>query len=69
MTKAVKVRVGEVTIDGAIVAYKIVASGNLEAHDLLVRHLGPKTKWKRIKVRSTPESLAGPARVVGKIPN
>jgi hypothetical protein len=44
MTKAVKVRVGEVTIDGAIVAYKIVASSNLEAHDLLVRHLGPKTK-------------------------
>ena len=66
MPKPLKIRVAEVTIDGVIVAYEVVASSNLKAHDLLVRHLGTKKNWKRIKVRSTPKTDEGPARVLGK---
>jgi hypothetical protein len=67
MKKPLKIRVAEVTIDDEIVAFSVAASNNLEAHDLLVRHLGAKTKWKRIKVRSTPEQASGSPRVLGKM--
>jgi hypothetical protein len=66
MMGALKVRIGEVTTENGIVEYKILAEDNVRARDLLVSHLSGQTKWTSIRIRDTPETMAGPARVISK---
>jgi hypothetical protein len=62
-----KSRVAEVSYEGRIDEYDVVADDNIQARDLVVRHLeGTTPKWKSIRVRDTPAELDGPARVIGK---
>jgi hypothetical protein len=65
--KAMKLRVAEVSYEGRIDEYDVVADDNLKAHDLVVQYLeGTAPKWKKIKVRDTLNKMIGPARVIGK---
>jgi hypothetical protein len=62
-----KVHVAEVTYKGRINEYKVVADDNIQARDLVVQYLaGTLPRWTNIRVRDTPDEMAGPARVIGK---
>jgi hypothetical protein len=62
-----KSRVAEVSYEGRIEEYDVVADDNIQARDLVVKYLeGQTPKWKSIRVRDTPNEMAGPARVIGK---
>lgn len=63
-----KLLVAEVSIDDTIQEYSVVARTNVEARDLVVRHLGSGHPWSRIRVRSTSGTPPdGPSRVLGKL--
>jgi hypothetical protein len=63
-----KLRIGEVSYDDGIDEYEVVADDNIRARDLLILHLqNDDRKWKSIRVRDTPQEMAGDARVIRKL--
>ncbi len=63
-----KLRIGEVSYDDGIDEYEVVAEDNIRARDFLVLHLQKDVrKWKSIRVRDTPQEMAGDARVIRKL--
>jgi Protein of unknown function (DUF3800) len=66
---SMKMRVAEVTYQDRIEEYDVIAKDNVQARDLVVKHLaGTNPKWTSIRVRDTPNEMTGPARVIGKRP-
>lgn len=62
------VRVAEVSYIGRIDEYEVVAEDNVQARGLIVMHLNEKPQlWTSIRVRDTPTTDPGLARVIGKI--
>ena len=41
----------DVTNEGQILTYTVIATSEIQARDLLVRHFGANTKWERIRAR------------------
>jgi hypothetical protein len=62
-----KIRIAEVSYEGRIEEYDVVADDNIHARDLVVKYLeGKQPTWTSIRVRDTLETIAGPPRVIGK---
>jgi hypothetical protein len=61
-----KIRVAEISYEGRIDEYTVVAETNIQARGLMVKYLGTGEEWKSIRVRDTPERSEGPARVIEK---
>ncbi len=67
--KQMEVHAAEVSYDdGTMVEYAVVGQNEIQARDVLVRHLSGSPRWKSIRLRDTAHApVDGPARVLGKM--
>ncbi|MHB2210616.1 hypothetical protein [Methylobacterium sp. CM6257] len=60
-------RIAEVSYEGRIDEYEVVAYDNIEARDLIVKFLAQDDEKKGIRVRELPVQGEGAPRVIGKV--
>lgn len=59
-------RIAEVSYEGRIDEYEVIAYDNVQARDLVITHLGADETRKSIRVRDLPGQVEGEPRVIGR---